>query len=127
MVEIEVVFAAEDRQVLLGVKVAEGTSLREAVRASGIAAHFPDVDLADCPLGIFGKVVVDAGARCVQAGDRIEIYRPLLADPKEVLGYASFGDWRPFDGFRHTVEHSVYVLRRSLRRHFQQPMLRQKI
>ncbi|KTC31424.1 protein RnfH [Pseudomonas sp. ICMP 19500] len=86
MVEIEVVFAAEDRQVLLGVKVAEGTSLREAVRASGIAAHFPDVDLADCPLGIFGKVVVDAGAgaRCVQAGDRIEIYRPLLADPKEV-------------------------------------------
>ena len=84
MVEIEVVFAAEDRQVLLGVKVAEGTSLREAVQASGIAAHFPDVDLADCPLGIFGKVVVDAGARCVQAGDRIEIYRPLLADPKEV-------------------------------------------
>ena len=72
MVEIEVVFAAEDRQVLLGVKVAEGTSLREAVRASGIAAHFPDVDLADCP------------ARFVQAGDRIEIYRPLLADPKEV-------------------------------------------
>ena len=84
MVEIEVVFAAEDRQVLLGVKVAEGTSLREAVRASGMAAHFPDVDLVDCPVGIFGKVVVDAQVRCVQAGDRIEIYRPLLADPKEV-------------------------------------------
>ncbi|NCE89146.1 RnfH family protein [Pseudomonas sp. L13] len=84
MVEIEVVFAAEDRQVLLAVKVAEGTSLREAVQASGMAAHFPAVDLADCPLGIFGKVVVDAQVRCVQAGDRIEIYRPLLADPKEV-------------------------------------------
>ena len=84
MVEIEVVFAAEDRQVLLGVKVAEGTSSREAVRASGMAAHFPDVDLADCPVGIFGKVVADAGTRFVQAGDRIEIYRPLLADPKEV-------------------------------------------
>jgi putative ubiquitin-RnfH superfamily antitoxin RatB of RatAB toxin-antitoxin module len=49
-----------------------------------MAAHFPDVDLADCPVGIFGKVVVDAQVRCVQAGDRIEIYRPLLADPKEV-------------------------------------------
>lgn len=84
MVEIEVVFAAEDRQVLLEVTVAEGISLREAVRASGMAAHFPDVDLTDCPLGIFGKVVADAGARFVQAGDRIEIYRPLLADPKEV-------------------------------------------
>ena len=84
MVEIEVVFAAEDRQMLLGVKVAEGTTLREAVRASGMAAHFPDVDLAACPVGIFGKVVVDAQVRSVQAGDRIEIYRPLLADPKEV-------------------------------------------
>ena len=83
MVEIEVVFAAEDRQVLLAVKVAEGTSLRAAVQASGMAAHFPDVDLADCPVGIFGKVVVDAQVRCVQAGDRIEIYRPLLADRKE--------------------------------------------
>ncbi|EFQ61210.1 MULTISPECIES: RnfH family protein [Pseudomonas] len=84
MVEIEVVYAAEDRQVLLAVMVAQGTSLRMAVQASGIAEHFPGVDLADCPLGIFGKVVADAEVRAVQAGDRIEIYRPLLADPKEV-------------------------------------------
>ena len=70
--------------MLLAVKVAEGTSLRAAVQVSGMAAHFPDVDLTDCSVGIFGKVVVDAGARSVRAGDRIEIYRPLLADPKEV-------------------------------------------
>ncbi|WLH78575.1 RnfH family protein [Pseudomonas sp. FP2335] len=84
MVEIEVVYAAVDRQVLLAVAVAPGTSLRAAVQASGIAAQFPELNLADCPLGIFGKVVADAEVRAVQAGDRIEIYRPLLADPKEV-------------------------------------------
>jgi uncharacterized protein len=84
MVEIEVVYAAVDRQVLLAMAVAPGTSLRAAVQASGIAAQFPELNLADCPLGIFGKVVADAEVRAVQAGDRIEIYRPLLADPKEV-------------------------------------------
>ena len=84
MVEIEVVYAAVDRQVLLAVAVAPGTSLRAAVQVSGIAAQFPELNLADCPLGIFGKVVADAEVRAVQAGDRIEIYRPLLADPKEV-------------------------------------------
>ncbi|MGK9417208.1 RnfH family protein [Pseudomonas cedrina] len=84
MVEVEVVYAAEDRQVLLTVAVPVGISLRAAVQASGIAQQFPDLNLADCPLGIFGKVVADADTRAVQAGDRIEIYRLLLADPKEV-------------------------------------------
>ncbi|MGR3888707.1 RnfH family protein [Pseudomonas sp. 1152_12] len=84
MVEIEVVYATADRQALLAVTVPTGTSLRAAVQASGIAVRFPELALADCPLGIFGKVVVDADVRAVQSGDRIEIYRPLLADPKEV-------------------------------------------
>jgi putative ubiquitin-RnfH superfamily antitoxin RatB of RatAB toxin-antitoxin module len=84
MVEIEVVYAAEDRQVLLALTVVSGTSLRAAVQLSGMAAQFPGLDLADCPLGVFGKVVTDAEVRSVQSGDRIEIYRPLLLDPKEV-------------------------------------------
>ena len=84
MVEIEVVYAAEDRQVLLVVEVLPGTSLRAAVQASGISSQFPELALADCPLGIFGKVVADPDVQAVKAGDRIEIYRPLLADPKEV-------------------------------------------
>ncbi len=84
MVEIEVVYAAVDRQVLLGVAVPVGTSLRAAVQASGIAGQFPQLVLAECPLGVFGKVVTDPDVRVVQPGDRIEIYRPLLADPKEV-------------------------------------------
>lgn len=84
LIEIEVVYAAVDRQLLLSLAVAPGTSLRTAVLASGIAAQFPELDIDSCPLGVFGKVVADAETRSVQAGDRIEIYRPLLADPKEV-------------------------------------------
>lgn len=84
MIEIEVVYAAVDRQLLLNLAVTPGTSLRAAVLVSGIATQFPEVDMANCPLGIFGKVVADAETRNVQVGDRIEIYRPLLADPKEV-------------------------------------------
>ncbi|CAI8952030.1 putative component of the Rsx system [Pseudomonas serbica] len=84
MIEIEVVYAAVDRQVLLPVKVPAGTSVRAALLKSGVGQAFPELDLAQCPVGVFGKVIVDAESRPVQTGDRIEIYRPLLADPKEV-------------------------------------------
>lgn len=84
VIEIEVVYAAVDRQVLRSFRVNEGATVRAAVLASGIASEFPELNLAECPLGIFGKVVADPDSRVIQAGERIEIYRPLLADPKEV-------------------------------------------
>ena len=84
MIEIEVVYAAVDRQVLLPVKVPAGTSVRAALLKSGVGQAFPELNLAQCAVGVFGKVIVDAESRPVQSGDRIEIYRPLLADPKEV-------------------------------------------
>ncbi|MCY1424815.1 Persistence and stress-resistance antitoxin PasI [compost metagenome] len=84
LIEVEVVFAAVGRQLLLKVAVPAGTHLREAVRLSGIAECFPEWSLDECPLGIFGRVVAQPQTRLVQAGDRIELYRPLLADPKEV-------------------------------------------
>jgi putative ubiquitin-RnfH superfamily antitoxin RatB of RatAB toxin-antitoxin module len=84
VIEIEVVYAAVDRQVLRSFNVNEGATVRAAVLASGIASEFPELSLAECPLGIFGKVVADPDSRVIQAGERIEIYRPLLADPKEV-------------------------------------------
>jgi len=84
MIEVEVVYAAVDRQVLRTVSVAEGSTVRAALLASGIGLEFPELDLSACPLGIFGKVIADAEVRPIQDGDRIEIYRPLLADPKEV-------------------------------------------
>ena len=84
VIEIEVVYAAVDRQILRTLSVPEGTTVRETVLKSGIGDEFPELDLSECPLGIFGKVVADPQVRLIQAGDRIEIYRPLLADPKEV-------------------------------------------
>ena len=83
-IEIEVVYAAVDRQVLLKVSVPSGSTLRAGLMASGIAAQFPDLDVQSCPVGIFGKVIADPDRHVLQAGERIEIYRPLLADPKEV-------------------------------------------
>jgi putative ubiquitin-RnfH superfamily antitoxin RatB of RatAB toxin-antitoxin module len=84
MVDVEVVYAAVDRQALLSVAVPVGTTVRAALLKSGIGEAFPELSLADCPVGIFGKVIADPQTRPVQVGDRIEIYRPLLADPKEV-------------------------------------------
>ncbi|MBC8995013.1 MULTISPECIES: RnfH family protein [unclassified Pseudomonas] len=84
VIEIEVVYAAVDRQVLRAVSVPEGNTVREALIKSGIGDEFPELDLTECPLGIFGKVIADPQVRLIRAGDRIEIYRPLLADPKEV-------------------------------------------
>jgi putative ubiquitin-RnfH superfamily antitoxin RatB of RatAB toxin-antitoxin module len=84
VIEVEVVYAAIDRQELLSLTVPAGATVREALLKSGIGQAFPELDLTNCPVGIFGKAVVDPDSRLVQAGDRIEIYRPLLADPKEV-------------------------------------------
>lgn len=55
VIEIEVVYAAVDRQVLRTISVAEGVCVRAAVHASGIAAEFPELNLAQCPLGIFDE------------------------------------------------------------------------
>ena len=84
MIRVEVVYAAVDRQELLSLDVPVGTTVRAAAVTSGTAELFPELDLAHCPLGIFGKLVGDPEQRQLEAGDRVEIYRPLLADPKEV-------------------------------------------
>ncbi|MBV6826292.1 RnfH family protein [Pseudomonas sp. PD9R] len=84
LIKVEVVYAAVDRQMLLSVTVPAGTTVRAALLKSAVGREFPELDLAECPVGIFGKVITDSNSRPVQSGDRIEIYRPLLADPKEV-------------------------------------------
>ena len=84
VMEIEVVYAAVDRQRLLALAVPQGTTVRAAVLASGIDSEFPELDLLNCPLGIFGKQVAAPTSQVLQDGDRVEIYRALLADPKEI-------------------------------------------
>jgi len=81
-IDIEVVYALPDEQVLFGQRLPEGTTVAEAIRLCGVLEKYPAIDLAASKLGIFGRL---AGADTVlRDRDRIEIYRPLLADPKEV-------------------------------------------
>ncbi|HBP6463080.1 TPA: RnfH family protein [Pseudomonas aeruginosa] len=83
-IAVEVVYALPECQALLRLSVPAGTSAREAVRLSGIAEVFPELDIQRCPLGIFGKALANPEERPLEAGERVEIYRPLIADPKEV-------------------------------------------
>jgi len=80
-VAVEVVFALTDRQELVEVDVPAGTSAGEAVKLSGVAIKFPEQDLSECQLGIWGRPV-DHDQQ-LQNGDRIEIYRSLLIDPRD--------------------------------------------
>lgn len=84
VIAIEVVYALSGKQKLLRQTVPTGTTLREAALRSGMDAFFPGLDLANAPLGIFGKAVAKPEERALQEGERVEIYRPLIADPKEV-------------------------------------------
>jgi putative ubiquitin-RnfH superfamily antitoxin RatB of RatAB toxin-antitoxin module len=81
-IDIEVVCALPAKQTLLKQQVAAGTTVLEAVRASGILEKHPEIDIATTKLGIFGKLVKPDTV--LREKDRIEIYRPLIADPKEV-------------------------------------------
>lgn len=84
LIRVEVVYADVDRQVLLAVEVAPGTTMHQAVTLSGIAEQFASVVLLECPMGIFGRRIEKPAEHVLEDGDRIEIYRPLIADPMEV-------------------------------------------
>ena len=81
-IAVEVAYALPERQRILALKVPAGTTMLDAVERSGIARLFEGLDLANARMGIFGKAVADPRVQ-VLAGDRVEIYRPLTADPKE--------------------------------------------
>jgi len=79
-VEVEVAYAVPERQLILKVEVPAGTTAIEAARLSGIEEQFPEIDLGKHRLGVFGKLCKPD--RLLNAGDRVEIYRPLLVDPR---------------------------------------------
>ena len=78
---IEVAYAEPGKQSLLAFQVACGTTARQAVLQSALPTEFPHVDFAAAPIDIFGKKV--KGSTQLHAGDRVEVYRALLIDPKE--------------------------------------------
>ena len=78
---VQVCYATAGRQWLQALNVAPGTTLHQAIVASGILSENPEIDLSVCTVGLFGKLKpLDTVLR---AQDRVEIYRPLTADPME--------------------------------------------
>ena len=83
LVPVEVVYATCDQQIVIELSVPAGTGARQVVRLSALADRVPALDIERAPLGIYGKVLAD-DRQVIESGDRVEVYRPLLADPKEV-------------------------------------------
>lgn len=80
--QIGVAYSEPSQQIWLNIEVPETTTVKEAIDRSGILKLFPHIDLESQKVGVFGKLVkLDAGLR---AGDRIEIYRPIICDPQTV-------------------------------------------
>jgi len=78
---IEVACALPEEQVLISLEVGEGTTVLQAIERSGILARFPDVELGHGRVGVFGVIV--PLETLLRDGDRVEIYRPLVSDPKD--------------------------------------------
>jgi putative ubiquitin-RnfH superfamily antitoxin RatB of RatAB toxin-antitoxin module len=79
---VEVVYAASaHEQSAVAVELSAGATVESAIRASGLLTRYPEIELTRSAVGIFGeRVALD---HAVEHGDRVEIYRPLVADPKE--------------------------------------------
>lgn len=81
-INVEVCYALLDHQERMMIKLMPESTVEQAIIASGILVKYPEIDLARNKVGIYAKLCkLDAGLR---DGDRVEIYRPLIADPKEV-------------------------------------------
>jgi putative ubiquitin-RnfH superfamily antitoxin RatB of RatAB toxin-antitoxin module len=88
LITVEVAYALPHKQKLIALLVEPGTTALEAVARSRIAEHFPELDITVAKMGIFGqslgtKGLESADKHILHEGDRVEIYRPLTADPKD--------------------------------------------
>lgn len=81
--KVEVAYARPDRQEIVAVEVPEGSTALDAVKLSGIVELFPEIDPDHNDMGIFGKVIKLPARHALKPGDRVELYRPLLIDPKQ--------------------------------------------
>ena len=80
-ISVEVAYAAPQRQITKTMTLPAGSSVEQAIRASGLLDEFPEIDLAKQRVGVFGEFV--RLEECLHGGERVEIYRALIADPKE--------------------------------------------
>ncbi|MBZ4194898.1 MAG: RnfH family protein [Candidatus Contendobacter sp.] len=82
MIRVEVAYARPNQHVIIPVEMPEGATLEQAILQSRLLEQFPDLDLKTAKVGVFGKL--GKLSTLLRAGDRVEIYRPLIADPKVV-------------------------------------------
>lgn len=83
MINVEVAYALPDVQKIIPLKVEEGCTAYEAVIRSRIVDIFPEIDPESAPMGIFAKAIRDPKTEVLKEGQRVEIYRPLVIDPKQ--------------------------------------------
>ncbi|WP_409202818.1 RnfH family protein [Vibrio sp. SS-MA-C1-2] len=82
LIRVEVVYPLPHQQKIFQLMVTQTSSIEEIIRKSGVLESYPEIDLSKNKLGIYSRSVKLSGS--VRDGDRIEIYRPLIADPKEI-------------------------------------------
>ncbi|WP_291984766.1 RnfH family protein [Candidatus Accumulibacter sp. ACC007] len=82
LLAIDVIYALPDKQQPVKLQLPTGSTVRQAIDASGLLHKHPEIDLARNKIGIFGKL--SKADAVLRDQDRVEIYRPLIADPKEV-------------------------------------------
>jgi len=81
LIDVEVAYANPEQQVIVALEMQEGVTVEQAIQASGLLNRFPEIDATDLKVGVFGSVCkLDQTSR---QADRVEIYRPLIHDPKE--------------------------------------------
>jgi putative ubiquitin-RnfH superfamily antitoxin RatB of RatAB toxin-antitoxin module len=80
-VAVELVYCSTTRQHVIRLTLSAGSTVRDAIRSSALAARCPEIETDAVPVGIYGRLV--AFDSVLQDGDRVEIYRPLIADPKQ--------------------------------------------
>jgi putative ubiquitin-RnfH superfamily antitoxin RatB of RatAB toxin-antitoxin module len=80
-IPVEVAYALPEQQEIIMLEVEPGTTASQAAVSSGIVRHFPGLALEGASFGVFGKAIKTD--YILHAGDRVEIYRPLIADPKD--------------------------------------------
>lgn len=81
-ITVEVCYAHPEKQELVQLRIESGATLKQAIEESGILARVPAIGLDKNKVGVFGKIC--SLDRVLREGDRVEIYRPLIADPKEL-------------------------------------------
>lgn len=84
LISVEVAYALPEKQRVLTVIVPAGSTLFDAVVKSNIVAHFAGLNIETATMGVFGKIEKQPKQRLIKAGERVEIYRPLINDPKEI-------------------------------------------